>query len=105
MKYMSKRYINCFLQEYNCFTFFGCGLSDGEAAAEAERMFDTAEVSRAAECVLPGEIEHMTSRICYRLSLKRKFRAAVMLKRAYIPISLVLARIKFNDGKKNNHEN
>lgn len=97
-EYILKRYVECFLQEYNNFTFDGCNLSVREAASAAQKMFDTDELRRAAKAVAAGEIEHTTARICYRLSLKGRFRAAVVFKRIYIPLSFALARKKF-DGR------
>ena len=93
-KYILKRYVECFLQEYNNFTFSGCYLTVREAAMTAGEMFYTDEMKRASNAVAPREIEHATARICYRLSLKGRFRTAVVFKKIYIPLSFMLARIK-----------
>ena len=93
-KYILKRYVECFLQEYNNFTFDGCNLSVREAAATAKVLFHSDEMKRASEAVAASEIEHVTARICYRLSLKGRFLAAVLFKKMYIPLSFALARLK-----------
>lgn len=94
MKKINEMYLRSFLMEYNNFTHSGCNLKIDEAAKIAEDIYNSPEIQRALQSVPNSKISQPSARICYILSVRGKFKTAVLFKRIYIPISYFVNRLR-----------
>lgn len=94
MDKINEMYIHSFLMIYNDFTLPNCNLKLGEAAKVAKYIYSSPEIQNAISLVPVKKISQPTAKICYMLSLRRKFRTAVLFKRVYIPISHFVKKLR-----------
>ena len=94
MDKLNEMYIHSFLMTYNDFTLPNCDLKLGEAAKAAKDIYDSEDIQKAIKTVPSSKISQPTAKICYILSLRRKFRTAVLFKRVYIPISHFVKKLR-----------
>ncbi|MDD6483577.1 MAG: glycosyltransferase family 2 protein [Clostridiales bacterium] len=94
MKKIDEMYLQSFLMEYNNFTHSSCDLKVAEAAKIVEDIYNRPEIQRALKSVSSIKKIPPSARISYILSVRKKFKAAVLFKRIYIPISYFINRLR-----------
>lgn len=92
-KYLSYRYMESLLNEYNNMAMPDCPLSNKQMVERIKALFSDTRIVDAAARLSNSDIPYITARICFILSKRGHFYIALLFRRYYTPVSRFVYRI------------